>query len=380
MHKQIAASCISWFTAGILILATVGCARLPISGKLTGAATPSRLTTIDPGAPVALDPSNRLFALGRDGLRHLDRSTGKETILSNANPTALAWNPAGTRLAAAVPQGSVSRLVLYEAEGKEAARTEVAGSVCAISWLSADELLFAAIETKPYTFGTDRREVLYRWDGSGTPVATLLGTTTVKPLTRSRWPWIVRSGLQLAVSPIGDEVLFTRFFDPPAFQPYFRIILRHPVTGAEREIASISLDGGKAIFADADSVLYGDGVEVTRLVDPWESREIASYPLPGRTLTVSGHRMAIDGRLYESNEEIAAFPASSAIGFTQEGTGLLILRDDTVYLLDGLPGQPKTPQLPAEARQKLLQLRQWRSEGLITPGEYREMMVRISRQ
>lgn len=376
MHEQIAASFIRWFMAGILILSTVGCARLPLSGKLAETVTPSRLAAIDPGAPVALDPANRLFAFGRDGLRLLDRSTGKETILNKANPAAIAWNPAGTRLAAAFPQGSASQVVLYESGGKEAARTEVSGSVCAISWLTRDELFFAALEVKPFSFGTDRREMLYHWNCKDAPVATILGTTNVKPLTRSRFPWIVSGGLQLVVSPLGDEILFTRFFDPPAFQPYFRIILRHLGTGQEREIASISLDRGRAIFADAETVLYGDGVEAAHLVDPWENRKIASYPLSGHALATSGSLMAIDDHLYENGKEIATIPGSSVIGFTQEGTGMLLRHENSVYLLEGLPKQSKKP----EAQQKLLQLRQWRSEGLITPGEYQEMMERILNQ
>lgn len=369
-----------WLAAAMLLLTTVGCARLPISGKLAETAAPSRLVSIDQGAPVALDPTKRLLAFGRNGLRILDRSTGNETLLSQAPPTALAWNQAGTRLAAAFSQGSVSRIVLYETVGKEAAATEVPGNVCSISWLSDDDLLFAAIESKPYSFGTDRREMLYRWNGSGNPVVTVLGTTNVKPLTRSRSPWIVSGGLQLAVSPLGDEILFPRFFDPPAFPPYFRIILRNLATGEEREIASISMDGGSAIFADDETVLYGDGVETTHLTDPWESKEIARYPLPGRALAVSGHRIAIDDRMYENGEVIVSFADSSIVGLTSDGTAVLIRRDDTVYLLDGLPKQSNTAEVPTENLKKLLLLRQWRSEGLITPPEYRQMKERILTQ
>ncbi|MBI1920515.1 MAG: hypothetical protein HYS23_05455 [Geobacter sp.] len=365
---------------GLLLFALTGCGHLQVSGSLAVTAAPTRLAAIDRGAPVALDPAKRLLAFGRNGLRLLDRTTGSETLLSDAAPTALAWNPTGSRLAAAFGHGGSSRMILYGPDGTEASKTDVPGSVCAISWITGDDLLFAALETKPFSFGTDRREMLYRWNGSGTPIATLLGTTNVKPLTRSLFPWIVSSGLQLAVSPLGDEILYARFFDPPAFQPYFRIILRNLATGQEREIASISLDGGRAIFVDAETVLYGNGVEATYLVDPWESREIASFPLPGRTLAVSVRRIALDDRLFENNVEIAVFPGGSILGFAADGSGALILHKDTVYLLDGLAEQPRAPQLKPDSRQKLLQLRQWRSEGLITPGEYREMKERILTQ
>lgn len=369
-----------WLATGMMLLTTVGCARLPISGKLAETAASSRLVSIDEGAPVVIDPTKRFLAFGRDGLRILDRSTGNEALLSQAPPTTLAWNQTGTRLAAAFPQGSVSRIVLYETGGKEDEAAEVPGNVCSISWLSADGLLFAAIESKPYSFGTDRREMLYRWNGSGNPVATVLGTTNVKPLTRSRSPWIVSGGLELAVSPLGDELLYTRFFDPPAFPPYFRIILRNLATGHERDVASISMNGGSAIFADEETVLYGDGVETTHLTDPWETREIARYPLPGRVLAVAGHRIAMDDRMYENGEVIAAFPGSSIVGLTSDGTAVLIRRDDTVYLLDGLPKQSNTAEITTENLKKLLLLRQWRSEGLITPPEYRQMKGRILTQ
>lgn len=380
MHIQRPPRCFYWFATGILLLTTAGCARLPISGKLAETATPPMLASIDQGAPMALDPSKRFLAFSRNGLRLLDRTTGSKTLLNQTSPSALVWNPAGTRLAAAFMHGGSSRVILFGPDGVETATTEVTGSVCAISWFSADELLFAVIESRPFSFGTDRREMLYRWNGSGTPVVTVLGSTNVKPLTRSRWPWIVSGGLQLAVSPVGDEFLFTRFFDPPAFQPYFRVILRHLDTGQEREVATISMDGGSAIFADSETILYGDGVEATHLVDPWENREIASYSLPGRALAVSGRTMAIDDRLYENGEEIAAFPGSSVISFTQDGAGVLLLHENSVYLLNSLPEQPKTPQLQPEPLQKLLQLRQWRSEGLITPSDYREMKERILKQ
>jgi hypothetical protein len=92
----------------------------------------------------------------------------------------------------------------------------------------------------------------------------------------------------------------------------------------------------------------------------------------GRSLTRSpgGTALLADGRLFLRGEERASFPPTVAGCFGNHGTILVLRHEGRLYRVAGLPAETDAASSPAD-RDRLLALRRWRSEGLISAGEYR---------
>ena len=110
-------------------------------------------------------------------------------------------------------------------------------------------------------------------------------------------------------------------------------------------------------------------------------KELATIPTPGRTIALSpGNRYAlIDGRLYRDGKEVVAFPATSEGTFAPVGEHLLVRYDDNIYMISGLSEPKADKTVPAE-RERLLTLRKWRSEGLISVPDYQSARERMLTQ
>lgn len=357
----------------LLAFIAAGCARLPVASPLPSWFTVAPLASIAPAAPFACNPQGEEVAFASEGLRLLAPGDDEGRELAAEAPTLLSWSPDGGRLAAAFSGEGETVLRLFAANGKALGETRVAGSVGALGWGSATELMAAAITLETFTFGGNLRQILYRWDGSAPPAATTLADTTLMRSTVKRWGGVLPGLFHLAVSPWGDAVVYTRFHDPPAFSPYLKVMLRHLESGAEQELAAVSLASGGVLFTPAgNGVLYGDGTGSSRIYDPWGERELASFPLPGRVVALSpgGASLFVDGHLYREGRELAVFTASSGGCFARHGRELVVRSGGHLFRVEGLAPDEATDPQPQE-RQRLLALRKWRSEGLITAEEYR---------
>lgn len=361
-----------------LFLVTAGCAHLPVTGTLPEGARLTEVARVATGGPFALDPQGERLAFGADGLTVKDLATGVERHVGSPAPTALAWAPGGARLAASFPRGEESILRLYDRQGGLQEEVPLAGVVTSLAWRSPTEILAFAVHRQTFRFGGEMAEILYRWDGTGKPTATPLADTTLMPATLRKWGKVLDRPLTFALSPLGDEILYPRLHDPPAFTPYLRLVVRDLESGAEREVAEVSLHSGGAVFSgDGERVLFGDGVGESRLFDPWRKRQYVSLPVPGRTIALSpsGRYLLIDGHLYRDGRETTTFPSASAGAFSAGGK-LVVRYGERLYLVAGLPEAPPVPASTATVLQ-LRQLRKWLSEGLITDEEYQRARERM---
>lgn len=369
-----------WISLAFLL--ATGCARLPLTAPLPAGMEVFPVSRVEKGSPFAWEPAGRRVALVRDGLRIVTLASGEDQVASSASPAALAWTPDGESFAAAFPEKDVSFVRIFAMDGRRIGEARMEGRVGRLFWLPNGDILASSVKLDLHSFGGGMKATLYRWDGRGEPLGTTLGETTVKPLTLRDWGGLLYRTVNLSISPFGDEILYTRLYDPPAFSPYLKVILRHLESGREREIASVAITSGGGVFSpDGEEVLYGDGIRESRLVDPWRGVEVSSRPLPGRGIALSpgGRHILIDGRLFREGKEIAAFPPGSAGEFSPRGDRLLLSSEGRLYLVEGLGTEPSGPIVPV-VRERLLKLRRWRSEGLITPEEYRAVRERIQRQ
>jgi hypothetical protein len=337
------------------------------------------LTRIAPHSPVAWHPDEERVSLVRGALFDYDLASGRERLLSAGKPLALAWSPDGLRLAAADRDLETTRLTLLSENGTLLAEASVPGIIDCLLWDGDDSILAIAVTIQIYSFGGNLSATLVRWDGEGSPSATLLYETSLKPLTLRTWGERLYSLPQLALSPWGDELLFARLHDPPAFNPYLKIVVRHRQSGAERVVASVALtSAGAGYLGDGERILYGDGSRRTLDAPPWGGETAFEYPWGGRALAASpgGRYRLVDGHLLDQEKEIAIFSGVERAVFSPSGDRLLLAKDGRLWVLGGLGADP-LPGFDPALEERLRRLRSWRARGLITDGDYREQKARM---
>lgn len=334
------------------------------------------LTITAPGAVFAAHTSGARIAVGGDTLTVVEAVTGASELLDDRPPLVIAWSQDGRLLAAAFASGEGSVLRLFD--GAAVARqTAVAGRVSDLAWLPGGDLLVAATVLKHFSFGSDFRTTLYRWDGVADPHPVTAHNITVKPLTVHRWGSALYGAIRIDLAPQGDAVVYTRLHDPPAFSPYLKLVLLHLDSGAERVLADVGLASGGGVHAGDDTVVYGDGRGLSLLLDPWTGRKLRSWETPGHSVAASagGRYLLLDGRLYREGDEVAAFPDGSG-GHFAPGGQLFLRIDRRLYRLAGLEDDTPASLEPAVS-ERLLELRRWRSEGLITHDELLQQRERM---
>ncbi len=363
------------FIAIVLFAVISGCASLPIAGPLPEGVSVKKLRHFDGSSPLAWHPTGDTFAFADDLLQLYDLQTGNTVPFVPATGlAALDWSPDGRKLAAAFREGDDSLLRIFDISGNVLAESKVRGDVTKLMWRSADEVLASAVLTKKFSFGTNFSGVLYRWKGTAAPTARVLNDTTIKKATAGIPKEALYHTFTFTVSPLGDEVVFTKLIDPPMFPAYIKIVMYNLETGAEHEAvtgeAAVS-SGGAAFTADGERIIYGNGFDSTVQLDPWTGAKKNALPSPGRTIAVSPANLYLflDGTLFRKDKAVASFPAMVKGAFSPHGDHLLLSFEKNIYLISGLK-EPPVATLPPAVKERLLVLRKWRSEGLISPAEY----------
>ncbi len=168
----------------------------------------------------------------------------------------------------AVPEGS---LVRWKGPGSsEIAHLTLPGTV---SWLArhpAGDLVLLSTRIKRFSFGANYSVHLYRWDGQTPPAARLLYDTTLKPLTLTRWEYRLARLPAPQLSPQGEALALLRLHDPPAFDPYLRVILVSLDGPGELVVGSQSMPGAPLAFsADGEMLTWTEPGAPEARVWPW---------------------------------------------------------------------------------------------------------------
>lgn len=364
--------------SGLLMALLIGgCAALPASGPLLHEICISKVTDVDQRAPFVWHPAGTCIAAVTDCFGIYDTAGNRLQGLSKEKPTAIAWAADGDHLAASYGKGRDSELRIYNVQGRLLSDTVVAGSVTSLAWNNG-ELLAGALTIDRFSFGSTVKGIIYRWKGLGKPAATTISDTTVRPFI-GNWPEeVLFHTFTFAVSPLGNEIVYTRLLDPPRYAPYLKIMIRQlDESGSGFEAASAAIGSRPLYAADGQSIIFGDGI-VTRRLDPWVERELVRFPSPGQSIAVStgGTFTLVDGRLYKNDQEIVTFPASCQGQFSPHGDQLLLRCDGTLYMVSGLSREPAVKPVEENSK-KMLSLHRWRSEGLISISDYQSALERI---
>lgn len=363
-----------------LFLCTLaGCATTLPSSPLPDGYAIKSFAKLDDGTPFAVNRTGVAAAVAEGSLRYLDPAGGPGRSLAPAPATGLSFSPDGKRLAAAFASISQSVLDLYDLQGAPLAQAIVPGRVTSIAWRSDRELLATAVMLRKFSFGTELVSVLYSWDTIAPPVATTLSDVTVRPNVAKLPEATLFRSLSMALSPYGDEIAYSVLKDPPLFNPYLRVAVRHLASGAERQVAEIGLGSGcPAYTVDGESLLVGESHALTRRMSLPDGRETGAWPEAGNSISVSpsGSYLLLDNRLYHGDREILSFPKESTGSFLPDGTGLALSYQGTLFLVTGLNDSP--PPGPQANLERLLELRRLRIEGLITDQEFKARRKKLT--
>lgn len=357
----------------LLILLLSGCVRLPIAGPDAARITATAVSQLDAEALFAADPGGKQVAFSQDGVAIAPLPVGEAHCISSERPLALVWSPDGTRLAVAFARGTASRIIVFGADGIPAVETTAAGRVGTLFWPASDTLLAVALELEHYRFGISCREVLLRWNLSGNPARTVLHETTLRSFAGRTWREdAMLRAVSPALSPQGDELVYGRIQDPPAFDTYLKMMVRNLSSGDEREVAkSVFPDGGARFSADGDELFLRTESGRINRIDAWNGAEKQSVPFSGRLPVVSpdGHHLLVEGRLLDDGREVALFPPRATGNFLDDGR-LLLVDNGTLFLVSGFETSVVRAVPSPEKQERLRTIRTWRASGLISAEDY----------
>ena len=352
-------------------------------GSFTGCATtmPAQLpegfrvqalARCDAGSPFDASVKGTVACVARGSLQLADLRGEEKSVPGNA-ARLLSFSPSGDRLALAIAPGESTVLRILDSSGNNLGETRVEGRVTSLVWRSEKELLAGALMVKKFSFGTQMASRLYRWDGKAKPEVTLLGDVTLRPKVARLPEALLYNQMIVALSPYRDEIAYTTVKDPPLFTPYLKVNVQNLSTGTGGSIAEAPLGAGKVVYApDGESLVLG-GSPGRRISLP-AGKDVETWSAAGAApaLSPSGAYLLLGGHLFHKKKDIASFPPDAAGIFLPDGTGVLIMYKERLYLVSGLRDEPPTPL--AGDLERTLKLRALRSQGLITDAEYREQL------
>lgn len=363
-----------------LTLMAAGCSHLPLTGARAGDLRIVPLEWADAGAPFAVSPDGRLLAAVDDGLRIRPIPAGPGRPVAGPRPTELVWSADATRLAMASTAGTGSRLAVHGADGALQAEQTVPGEVVALYWPGNGPVVAVSVELAPYSFGTGCRVVLVRWAPGQPPEFEQLQEAMLKPATvRQLGVAGVKRLVVPVLVPLGDELVYARLHDPPAFAPYRSLVVRNLATARERELMSLGLQAvDMQATPDSDAVLVGDEQGRLTRLPLWEGEPVAQPPLPGRLQGIGpdGRHLLAGGRLLLDGREVAGFPAGATGRFLADGR-VLVSWNGRLFLVERSGLAEARAGMSADTVDKLRTLRAWRARGLVTGPEFRSARERL---
>lgn len=322
----------------------------------------ARIANIDAAGLFAADQGGYKVAVARDGLYLLDPESGFRQKLSSDSPVALAWSPDVTSLAVAFPIADYeTRLVIYTSQGVLLYETLLPVALSQMVWSVRGDLLVTGFALKVYSFGGNLRQGLYRVTREEV-LETVLSDTTLKPSTVKSLVSIMQKVQPVVFSLQGDELVFAKLHDPPAFQPYLQLRQMNWESGEERSLRKIPLQPLRLYWNDVEKSVDVTAQASNFSLSLWPSAERSAEQRRPALFRFSR------GLLYENEKLLADWSAEARLQILADGRYLLA-QNGHLYLGDGLQAVPR-----AAYNEKLWTLRRWRFQGLITSDEYLNLL------
>jgi len=352
----------------LLVLALLSACQAPSLHFSSGVHPPLKpLVKVTSEKLLAWSPDGQQLAVEDQGLKILDLVNGTLRPTAFTQSDCIAWGVPG--LANATSRDERFRIQLLDAAGETRDIAAGEGVVVDLAW-GRDQILYAlVVRQKYFRFGVNQRSFLLTLQPGGAITEELLGDETLKPTTPQLFASPFPFGPRLKVSPFGDEIVYWRLHDPPAFGPSYRVVLRHISSGREQLLGRLALNNGTmALLDDGESLLFSDGQHGLICFELWggEQTPVEAHDTPVRVLEVAGGSRYLDGSLYRSGQRIWQLSEPFPARFSPDGSRLAILAAGWLYLTEL---EPRVE--PQHASDALLKLRRLRALGLISSEDYR---------
>lgn len=313
-------------------------------------------------------PDGLAAAFIRGSLRVVDLARGNTEDTGLKGVQSISWGTPGLSAAVSTPQGY--RVILLEPHGHEQVIASGAGTVVDQQWREG-RLYALVLRNKYYSFGINQRSYLLIWQQGESSRETLLADVTLKPTTPKRVGARFTYGSYLRVSPFGDEIIYSRMHDPPAFSPEYRVFVYHLTAETERQLGRHALgDGTTILLPDGEHALLSDGkVKVERL-PIWGEGRRKIYDSPTSELAAAGELIYHAGSLSRGGETLWSLVPGGKVFFSPDAARLAILTQGYLYIADV---QGRIPPLKSDPQR--LKLRRLRALGLISDQDYRRFIT-----
>jgi len=364
-----------WLVLGLSLGGCVGPIK-PFPALNAAALRVQPLVRIEQGAPFALSADGRWLAFAEQRLNLRDIESADQLELEPLVPDAMSWSMKN-ELAVSMAQEGQALLRLYSVTGERLFEQPLPGRVSRLQWSEDGTLTAGVLERKTYRFGTHLTAWLYQWNEKRQLKRWKLFESTINPAVAAQQGDHLFRLFDFDLSPLGDEVLLTRIFAPPAFAPARRLMLYHLATRKTQILDELPLTSGSArLGAEGETLFVAKGAGQISQRRIWFEHLDQQWPGENFSFSPRAQLLLIDNRLYNRKGLLLELPPLSQPRFSAGGRYLLVLHADALYRIGGYP---RADLLPFEPRvlKKLLQLRRLRSLGLIEPRDYSQARERL---
>ena len=367
------------FLVSLLLVLLAGCASVfkPLPVVDVERFSIQNVSHIGTAGPMAISADGRLAAWGDGGLQLLDIEAKHQVQLLEDVPETLCWSPDGVQLAVTTRVGAVSKLTVFDRSGVNVYEQDLNGLVGRLQWPLVGGLTAGVLRYESYRFGTHIAQRLLRWDAGWLMTEVPLYETTIMPSTAATLNGRLAETFDFDLSPLGDEVLYTRLHAPPAFAASRHLVLFNLQTRQERQVAALPLlNGAGRLTADGEFALISEGIGQVRRQDMWSNGSSDSWAGEYSDYDASSGLLLAGHQLLQDHLLLLELPPKSQTQISFGGKFLLINWDKRLYRLTGYPVSQNEPN-DEVSMTKLKKLRRLRSRGLIELNEYQQSKARL---
>jgi len=305
-------------------------------------------------------------------------ASGRKISLGRSPVNRVAFSPAGDVVAAVVYGDDGEHIAIFNVNGQQKATQPMSGRTTGLAWKDDNSVVWSSMELEKFGFGGNLKTWLSVWSIKETTVkSTLIADNTLNTRLTEGIDLAIANGLDnLAVGPYRDECMISHYVDPPLFPPYINVTVRRFSDTSNHLSVKADFDSSRVFpGTDGDSIWIKRDQELRRF-DRWSGKELQSMLLDGNNFAVApGSGLVWDGRNLHRGEQVIGPIVADRLLFSPDGAKAAVVKSGMLSILNGLASA--APFSAAFDVEKMVKLRSWRAQKLISHEEYLELKRKL---